>query len=562
MKRALALASLIALAAAPVFAQSAPAVALATAVSPPASPATPPAFEVADIHKSATSPFPFFQGAQMRGDRYVLKQATMVDLIAAAYGMTNEKVLGGPSWLDTDRFDIIAKVQAGTKDDAAKEMLRSLLAERFKLTLHNDTQPLPVFVLSAGKGKPKLKEAEGADKSGCVPQAPQNAAASEGPVYVTATCHGVTTETLATTLRQFAPAYLFNPVVDQTGLKGAWDFEFKWSPRGLIAAQGADAITIFDAVEKQLGLKLDAGKVPQPVVVVDSVNEKPTANSPEVAKAFPVSTVPTEFEVAVIKPSAPGTNLNGRVDPGGQITLTGFSVKLLMQIAWNLNPNGSQALVNAPKFLDSNKFDIIAKASTVQTASNAAQIDFDDLRMMLQALLKDRFKLALHTEDREVSAYSLVATNPKMKKADPLTRATCKEGPGPDGKDPRIANPILSRLVSCSNMTMAEFANRLQTLAGGYIFDPVEDATGLEGAWDFTLSFSPAQAVNGPTRGAAGGGDSGGGTGGSVGVASDPNGALSLPDAISKQLGLKLEMRKRKMPVLVIDHVEEKPTDN
>lgn len=563
MKRALALVGLLAFASCGAFAQ-APGNTPASS-STAAAADTPAAFEIADIHKSSTTPFPFFQGAVVRGDKYTLKQATMVDLIATAYGVTNEKVLGGPSWLETNRFDVIAKVPAGTKDDAAKAMLQAMLTDRFKLKLHNDTHPLPVFVLSVGKGKPKLKESDGSGNPGCVPQIPQTAP-NEAPIYVTASCHNVTMEAFATTIRQFAGAYLTNPVVDQTGLKGNWDFDVKWTPRGQLAAQGADGISVFDAVDKQLGLKLDAQNLPQPVLIVDSVNEKPTDNSPEVAKVFPASTVPTEFEVAVIKPSMPGANLNGRVDPGGQISLQGFTVKLLMQIAWNLNPNESQSIVNAPKFLDSNKFDIIAKASTVETAKNAAQIDFDELRMMLQALLKDRFKLAVHTEDREINAYSLIASNPKMKKADPTERATCKEGPGPDGKDPRIANPILSRLVTCQNMTMAEFANRLQLLAGGYVYSPVEDATGLQGAWDFTLSFSPINAVNGgrgsgaPTGDAAAAG--GGGGGGGVAVASDPNGALSLMDAMSKQLGIKMEMRKRKLPVLVIDHVEEKPTDN
>ncbi|HET9399680.1 MAG TPA: TIGR03435 family protein [Candidatus Acidoferrales bacterium] len=561
MKRALALVGLLAFASCGAFAQ-APANTAATSSATPAA-ATPASFEIADVHKSSATPFPFFQGAVVRGGKYTLKQATMVDLIATAYGVTNERVLGGPSWLETDRFDVIAKVPGGTKDDAAKAMLQGMLAERFKLTFHNDTHPMPVFALSAGKGKPKLKESDGSGTPGCVPQIPQTAP-NEPPTYITAVCHNMTMEALATTLRQFAGGYLSNPVVDQTGLKGNWDFEFKWSPRGQLAAQGADGISIFDAMDKQLGLKLEPQNIPQPVMVVDSVNEKPTDNSPEVAKVFPASTVPSEFEVAVIKPSMPGANLNGRVDPGGQISLQAFTLKILMQIAWNLNPNESQSIVNAPKFLDSNKFDIIAKASTVETASNAAQIDFDELRMMLQALLKDRFKLAVHTEDREINAYSLIAASPKMKKADPTERATCKEGPGPDGKDPRIANPILSRLVTCQNMTMAEFANRLQLLAGGYIYSPVEDATGLQGAWDFTLSFSPINAVNGGGRGGAPTGDAAaaGGGGGGAGVASDPNGALSLMDAMNKQLGIKMEMRKRKLPVLVIDHVEEKPTDN
>jgi len=84
---------------------------------------------------------------------------------------------------------------------------------------------------------------------------------------------------------------------------------------------------------------------------------------------------------------------------------------------------------------------------------------------------------------------------------------------------------------------------------------PVEDKTGLEGAYDFTLTFTPIGLLGG--RGGRGG-DAAGPAGGD---ASDPTGGLSLSDAINKQLGLKLEMRKRPMRVLVIDQMEEKPVD-
>jgi uncharacterized protein (TIGR03435 family) len=102
---------------------------------------------------------------------------------------------------------------------------------------------------------------------------------------------------------------------------------------------------------------------------------------------------------------------------------------------------------------------------------------------------------------------------------------------------------------------MARFAGMLQGLASGYIHAPVLDGTGLEGSWDFSLSFSAAGQLQSGR---------GGGRGGEVssGEASDPNGALSLPDAVAKQLGLKLEQTKRPVKVLVIDHVEPKPTEN
>jgi uncharacterized protein (TIGR03435 family) len=108
-------------------------------------------------------------------------------------------------------------------------------------------------------------------------------------------------------------------------------------------------------------------------------------------------------------------------------------------------------------------------------------------------------------------------------------------------------------------MTMAQFAEQLQTLAGPYVHYPVVDATGLEGGWDFTLSFSAIPESQLATlRLALPAGATAAGGGG----ASDPVGGTSLFDAVDKQLGLKLESQKRSYPVFVIDHMEEKPTDN
>jgi uncharacterized protein (TIGR03435 family) len=103
---------------------------------------------------------------------------------------------------------------------------------------------------------------------------------------------------------------------------------------------------------------------------------------------------------------------------------------------------------------------------------------------------------------------------------------------------------------------MAQFVEQLPSIAPTYIGYPVLDATGIDGAWDITLTFSAVNLNLG--AGGRGGALPSAGAGG----LSDPNGAISLFNAIDKQLGLKLEMHKRLEPVFVIDHIEEKPTDN
>jgi uncharacterized protein (TIGR03435 family) len=145
---------------------------------------------------------------------------------------------------------------------------------------------------------------------------------------------------------------------------------------------------------------------------------------------------------------------------------------------------------------------------------------------MMRAMITERFQMKWHMEDRPVTAYTLVAANPKLKPTpDPTERTRCKEGPGPDGKDPRIASPVLNRLITCQNMTIAQIGDELQRVANGYIYNTVVDSTGLKGSYDFTLSFSSADKILSTADDAAN--------------SSDPNGALSVFGAVNKQLGLK-----------------------
>jgi uncharacterized protein (TIGR03435 family) len=524
--------------------------------------AAPPAaaFEIADVHVAPPRRFPFMDGGALRGDRYIVHQATMVDLIAAAYGLDPSNVQGGPIWLETDRFDIIAKAPPTTSKDTIKLMLQSLLADRFKLVVHNGSAPMPAYVLTAGKSKPRLKEADDSGKSDCQYQEPPKDLAPGTVPYIAFSCHNTTMETFANDLHEWAGGYLTNPVVDSTGLKGAWDFDIKWTGRGQLSKAGADGISIFDAVDKQLGLKLDLQTAPRPVLIVDSVNQKPTPNRPDLEKVLPTPP-PAQFEVATIKPSKPDTESRGRIN-GDQVNLQATNLKFMITFAWDLNPNDPEELVGAPKWLDTDKFDILAKVSSdvqMDAGPNGLRIAIEDLRQMLRAILIDRFRMQVHMEDRPVNAYTLIAVNPKLKKADPLSRTRCKEGPGPDGKDPRIANPVLNRLLTCQNMTMAQIGDELQRVAAGYIYSPVLDGTGIKGSWDFTLSFSSADLTQARAAGSPAPASDGSSA---ASTASDPSGAVSLFDAVNRQLGLKLEKQRRPSPVLVIDHIEEKPTEN
>lgn len=510
-------------------------------------------FDIADVHPGNPSPTVGMTGGALRDGRYELHNATMVDLIRTAYSVDAEKVVGGPSWVELDKFSVIAKAPPATPAPTVKRMLQSLLADRFQLALHQDTKTMSTFVLTVPGGKHKMKESSAT--GGCQPQPPQPPEPGVVPPQV-AVCRGITMAAFADLLPRAAGNYVTSPVTDQTGLTGGFDFELRFHGRGQLAQAGIEGISLFDALEKQLGLKLEPKQLPATALVVDRVNRTPTPNASEVATALPPPPAP-EFEVATIKPTNPDTRgTNARLAPTGMITVSGMPLKQMIQLAWDLNTGD---LVDGPKWLESERFDLVARAFASTTQTDMPPIEIDTLRQMLRTLLIDRFRIKTHVEERPLSAYTLSASDrPRLTKADPASRTKCQEGPAPGAPDPRTRFPTRTRLITCQNLTMPQFAERLLALANGYVQIPVLDKTGLEGGWDFSVNFSAIGVFQNTGRG---GGDGGAPAGGAL-AASDPNGAISLPEAIDKQLGLKLEMQKRPVPVLVIDQVEQRPVDN
>ena len=540
-----------------------------------------PKFEIADVQVSAKPTGSMGMGMNqfartgpVRGGRYEVKTASMVDLIRIAYGFDMDKILGGPSWMEMDRFDVIAKVPTESTPETQKLMLQSLLEDRFKLKTHKENKPLPTYALTVGK-KPQLKEADGSEETGCRPQTtsgnvpvPEGGARimmgsvnggapmtiSLGPgMTISYMCRNMTMEAFARGMRGMLGASVGpNPVLDETGLKGNWNFDLRFSIQlnGGPGTQG-DRISIMEAVDKQLGLKMDEKQIPTPVIVVDSVERKPTDNPPGVAEALPAIPAPTEFEVASIKPADPSVRMQRfQTLPGGRVIVDGMPLRFLIYRAFNTNNN--EQVAEIPKFAETDRYDIVAKAPS--TGSASAQIDMEAAAPMMRSLLEERFKMKYHTEERPVTAYSLVVAKPKMKKADPNSRTSCKYGQAPAGSGPG------SQVYICQNITTTQFAERLQNMSPELSW-PVSDGTGLEGGWDFTLNYSRMAGMAMGPVGGRGGGDAGG-AGPAMASASDPTGGYTIFEALEKQLGLKLEKQKHNMPVVVIDHLEQKPTEN
>jgi uncharacterized protein (TIGR03435 family) len=125
-------------------------------------------------------------------------------------------------------------------------------------------------------------------------------------------------------------------------------------------------------------------------------------------------------------------------------------------------------------------------------------------------------------------------------------------------------SPPGSRTMTCQNISMALFAERLQNMSPDLNW-PVPDGTGIEGGFDFSLTYSMRPMMAGMPMGMPAGGGVGGRAGDMAGAlpsASDPSGGYTIFEALEKQLGLKLEKQKRTMPVIVVDHIEQKPTEN
>jgi uncharacterized protein (TIGR03435 family) len=185
-------------------------------------------------------------------------------LIVEVYGLRDVQVLGRPNWFDSERFDIEARPAAPATYEQCKLMVRTLLAERFGLTAHRETREAPVFFLTVAKNGPKLRTGE------------QNKGArimdtSRGRIVSA----GVSMAFLARLLSYAGE--IEKMVIDSTGLSGYYEFELNWAPQGL-TPDGTSGTSIFTALQEQLGLKLEAGRGPVEVLVIDHINRQPTEN--------------------------------------------------------------------------------------------------------------------------------------------------------------------------------------------------------------------------------------------------------------------------------------------
>jgi uncharacterized protein (TIGR03435 family) len=236
-----------------------------------------PSFEVATIKPSNSNNAG--KGFGLSGRNFSTRNTSLDDLIEYAYDVHLKQIVGGPDWMDKDKFDVgaVPDQEGSPSHEQLKIMVQKLLADRFQLKFHHDKRELSVYVLSVAEGGPKnLTKSDRTDDKFSIPIGPAPG--------------GLMMRVFNGNMRDFSGfglqgAVLDRPVLDQTGLKGRYDFVLTWLPGGtefggrLPPPPPSDnpPPNLFTAIQEQLGMKLAAVKAPADVMVIDKA-EKPSAN--------------------------------------------------------------------------------------------------------------------------------------------------------------------------------------------------------------------------------------------------------------------------------------------
>jgi uncharacterized protein (TIGR03435 family) len=272
---------------------------LLAAISPLMVVAAPQAleFEVASIRQNKSEPEPprapgDGQGEVRPGGQFTMRNQPLRTLLGFAFYPGNQRfrndfIVGAPAWVDSDRFDVVGKAPGDTPvrqcffstycypDKGLATMLRTFLTKEFKIVWHQELRPRDVYQLVVAKSGPKMQRAAGSGELNCKriaggtgdPDAKGLLGSEAGFL-----CKNLTMDYMADSLSEKAAGYIDRMVVNATGLTGAFDVRMVWTSAALVD-QGEGGLTVFDALEKQLGLKLQAKKLPVPVTVIDHMEK-------------------------------------------------------------------------------------------------------------------------------------------------------------------------------------------------------------------------------------------------------------------------------------------------
>jgi uncharacterized protein (TIGR03435 family) len=200
----------------------------------------------------------------MPGGKFIAENVTLKLLIARAYGVAEAQIEGGPGWIDTERYDVAAKADTPLQmsREEVRPCLQALLAERFHLTIHRRAKEGSIYSMILAKNGPKLKEHSGPGDTSI------GVSSDAGTAVITAS------KSTMARLAEYLSSQADRPVLDNTGLKGDYDFSVAFTKE---EKPGSQQPSVFMALQEQLGLKLVATKGSIEFIVVDRA-EKPVAN--------------------------------------------------------------------------------------------------------------------------------------------------------------------------------------------------------------------------------------------------------------------------------------------
>jgi len=248
-----------------------------------------PEFEVASVKPNTSGTNMVRIMAPPNGGRLTVTNGSLRMLIAYAYKVKNFELSGTQGWMDSERYDVVAKAPDGSHgEEQLQLMTRTLLEDRFKLMVHRETKEMPVYALLPGKNGPKLPEAK---EGGCATFGPNLPPPARGPGQFPPTpCGGFfmgpnRMEGGKISMKQLVDGLsniLGRPVIDKTGFTGTFDVHLEFSPEGTAFGGGLPGMpgglppgfdtsgpSIFTAVQDQLGLKLESQKGPAEILVID-----------------------------------------------------------------------------------------------------------------------------------------------------------------------------------------------------------------------------------------------------------------------------------------------------
>lgn len=238
-----------------------------------------PTFEVASVKPNTSGAIG--QLSQIGKGSLTLTNMRVRAMLVLAFGINPERIVGAPSWIEQDRFDVAARAPADTPDSQLRPMLRTLLGERFRLVAHTEMRDYPVYALVVARAPqglgPNLKASTICEPQLSAVRPCTVITGSDGKgAYITggARTIGALVDVLQ---RPDLQGLVDRPVVDRTGLTGTYDFDLRFAVAGLgaVSPDAPNLPSIFTAIQEQLGLKLEGARGPVEVLVIDAL-ERPT----------------------------------------------------------------------------------------------------------------------------------------------------------------------------------------------------------------------------------------------------------------------------------------------